>query len=60
MIIKNGFASVIRKLRTATMELVMVSVLLQVIMEMICTMGERKGGKKLKNWELTLLFGHKC
>ena len=49
MIIKNGFASVIRKLRIVTMELVMVSVLLQVIMEMICTMGERKGGKKLKN-----------
>lgn len=49
MITKNGFTSLIRKLRTVTMKLVMVSVLSQVIMKMICTTVERKREKKLKN-----------
>lgn len=42
MIIKNGFTSLIRKRHTVTMKLVMVSLLLQVIMEMICSRGERE------------------
>lgn len=49
MITKNGFTSLIRKLRTVTMKFVMVLVLLQVIMKMICTTVERKREKKLKN-----------
>lgn len=55
MIIKNGFTSLIRKLRTVTTKLVMVSVLLQVIMEMICTMVESKREKK-KAQELLINF----
>lgn len=54
MIIKNVFTSLIRKLRTVTMKLVMVSVLSQVIMEMICTLVERK--KEEKAQELFINF----